>query len=352
MKTWFNKIFFISLALILLWSCKKDETKIFLENGAKQTLSVSSSSLVLVPADAAKEAIIFAWDAVQYGYPAGSSYTLQFDKAGGTFATPAKSENIGTDRKKSYTTEELNKLLLLAGFPAGSSSQILVRIKSEITGVSTVAPQYSNVITINITPYLLKVDYPALYVPGSYQGWAPDKAKKIAAFDKSNDKAYEGYIYFAVANTEFKFTDAPDWGHGIYGDDPAATGNIISIGDNFKAAGAGYYWVKGDLGTKKWSATPTNWGIIGSSIPPYDWSVDQNMTFDAGTGIWSYTADLKAGEYKFRANDGWAINYGDKDGDGILDFDKNNLKIAADGKYKVELDLTDAGNYTFKVTKL
>ncbi|MBI2730802.1 MAG: SusE domain-containing protein [Sphingobacteriales bacterium] len=353
MKTWFNKLFFISLAPLIMWSCKKEENKVYLENGKTQSLSVSSTTLVLDPAKASAESIIFAWDAVQYGYPAGSSYTLQFDKAGGTFASPVKSENIGTERKKSYTTGDLNKLLLLSGFPAGSASQVLVRVKSEITGVSTVAPQYSNVVTLTITPYLVKVEYPSLYVPGNYQGWAPDKAKKIAAFNASNDKFYEGYVYFSIDNNEFKFTDAPNWNNGIFGDNgDGTTGIIQSPGNNIKVATSGYYWLKCDLKNKTWTATRTEWGIIGSSIPPYDWSTDVNMTLDQNTGIWSVTGDFKAGDYKFRANDKWDINYGDKDSDGILDFNAANLKLAADGKYKIELDLTDAGNYTFKVTKL
>lgn len=355
MKTGFKYFFFIGLVALLLGSCKKEENKVILEDAKSQLLSVSSTTLVLDPNNASAEAVIFSWNALDYGFPSASSYTLEFDKAGGTFATPVKTENIGTDRKKSYTTADLNKAMLLSGFPAGSSSQVLVRVKSELTGVSNVAPHYSNVITINVTPYLVKIDYPKLYVPGAYQGWAPDKAKKLAEFDNAKPKFYEGYVYFSIDNNEFKFTDAPDWGHGIFGDNGDGTTGVIQSpgnGNNCKTATSGYYWLKCDLTNKTWSATRTDWGIIGSSIPPFDWSADLNMTLDQNTGIWSVTGDFKAGEYKFRANDGWTINYGDKDGDGILDFDKANLKLAADGKYKIELDLTDPGNYTYRVTKL
>lgn len=353
MKTLFNKIFLLGLVPVMLWSCKKEENRYVLENGRQQTLTASASSVVLNVASETGEALILAWDDVDFGVPLAQSYTLQMDKSTGTFATPIASISLGVEKKKSFTHGELNKALLLGGIPAGSPSDVKFRVKSDVPGVTSVASQFSKVITVTITPYLVKVDYPALYVPGSYQSWTPATAKKIAAFDKTNDKAYEGYIYFSSDNVEFKFTDAPNWSNGIFGDESGGTsGKIKSPGDNFKAGPAGFYWIKGDIGTAKtWSATRTSWAVIGSSIPPYDWSVDVDMTFNPATSIWSITGDFKAGEFKFRANDGWAINYGDKDGDGILDLDKANLKIPADGKYKIELDLTDPGNYTFKVTK-
>ncbi|MGE5108417.1 MAG: SusE domain-containing protein [Sphingobacteriales bacterium] len=356
MKTWFNKLFFMSMAPILLWSCKKDENKLILENGTQQTLTASSSAVVLSLASETKEALVLAWNAVDYTVPTATSYTLQLDKSGGNFTEPIATLSVGTEKKKSYTHGELNKVLLLGGIPAGSPSDIQFRIKSEITGVSSVAPQYSKVVTVTITPYLVKVDYPALYVPGSYQDWAPDKAKKLAAFDKLNDKAYEGYIYIKDDNAEFKFTDANDWAHGIYGDNGDGTTHVIQSpgnGNNCKSGDlAGYYWLKCDLKNLTWSATRTTWGLIGSITPPsYNWSDELAMTLDPVTGIWSITGDFKAGAFKFRANGNWDINYGDKDGDGILDFNKNDLNLATDGKYKIELDLTDAGNYTYKVTK-
>jgi hypothetical protein len=355
MKTGLKQLFFIGLAPLLLWSCKKEENKVILQDPQTQQLSVSATTLVLDPSMAANEALIFTWNALDFGYPSANTYTLEFDRAGGNFSTPAKTENIGIERKKSYTTGDLNKLLLLSGFPAGTASQVLVRVKSELTDVKNVPPVYSNVVTLTLTPYLVKVDYPVLYVPGAYQGWAPDKAPKIAEFDNTKPKYYEGYVNFSNDNNEFKFTDSPDWNHGIFGDNGDGSTGIIQSpgnGNNCKTAVAGYYWLKCDLTNFTWSATKTVWGIIGSSIPPYDWSADVKMTLDPVTSIWSITGDFKAGEFKFRANDGWDINYGDKDGDGILDFNKDNLKLAADGRYKIELDLTDPGNYTYRVTKL
>ncbi|HET9055260.1 MAG TPA: SusE domain-containing protein [Chitinophagaceae bacterium] len=352
MKAWFNKLFFIALAPLVLWSCKKEETRVYLEKGAPQLLSVSGTSFVLDSTKASSEVVIFAWDAVRYGFPSGSSYSLQFDKAGGDFTNPVKVENIGTERKKSYTTAELNKLLLLAGFPAGSASQVLVRLKSEIAGASTAAPQYSNVVTLTITPYLVKVVYPSLFVPGNYQGWSPATAKTIAAFT-ANSNYYEGYINFPDPNIEFKYTDAPNWSNGIFGDanSSGTSGDISSPGDNFKVANAGYYRLTAELNEKKWTATKTSWGIIGDATPT-GWGSDTDMSYDSVKDVWTITIALIGGKaIKFRANDEWTINLGDKNADSILDYDGTDIVVAESGTYKVELDLSDAGNYTYRLTK-
>lgn len=93
------------------------------------------------------------------------------------------------------------------------------------------------------------------------------------------------------------------------------------------------------------------WGLIGSSVPPYDWSEDVDMNWDYETNIWSITIDLVAGEIKFRADDDWALNYGDDGADGSLEQDGANIAIAEDGNYTIELILTDAENPTYTVTK-
>ena len=71
---------------------------------------------------------------------------------------------------------------------------------------------------------------------------------------------------------------------------------------------------------------------------------------DPGTGIASITLDLGVGEIKFRANDDWAINFGDTDANGSLEYDGDNIQITEAGNYTVEL-LVNVADYTYKVTK-
>lgn len=88
------------------------------------------------------------------------------------------------------------------------------------------------------------------------------------------------------------------------------------------------------------SLTKTDdWGIIGSSIPPYDWSADVNMNYNGQRQMWEITGDFKAGDFKFRANDDWTLNYGD-DGNknGGLKAGGDNIALAADGNYTIRFD--------------
>ena len=96
--------------------------------------------------------------------------------------------------------------------------------------------------------------------------------------------------------------------------------------------------------------TATKWGIIGTATPN-NWDADQPMTYNEASKTWKITLNLKAGEFKFRANSAWLINLGDTKGDGVLKGDGDNLKLAADGYYTVWLILNVAGNYTYKLVK-
>jgi len=94
----------------------------------------------------------------------------------------------------------------------------------------------------------------------------------------------------------------------------------------------------------------TTWGIIGTATPN-NWDSDQPMTYDVASEMWKITLNLKAGEFKFRANNSWYINLGDTKGNGVLKGDGDNLKLAVAGNYTVSLTLNAAGSYTYKLVK-
>lgn len=336
------------LAGLWLAGCQKDEIKAVVQPGAAPTLQASSSTLTLQSTDAAKDAVTFSWGAVDYGYPAAVTYTLQFDKKGNNFKAPIEVGNANS-LKKTFSVADFNTMLINLGVLPGVSGQIEARIKSDVS--PSVASVMSAATTITGTMYGAM----SLYVPGDYQGWAPDKAPKIVSV--KGDKNYEGYVYFPNASTAFKLTDAPNWTSGIFGDKSGGTSGLIaSPGDNFKATGAGYYLLKADLTANKWSALKTTWGLIGSATPT-GWDSDSPMTYDATKGVWTITVNLVKGDIKFRANGAWDLNYGDGDSknnkpaDGSPDVNGDNIAVPADGKYTVILNLSTAGNYTYSVAK-
>jgi len=190
-----------------------------------------------------------------------------------------------------------------------------------------------------------KSTYPVIYVPGSHQAWTPSTAPVLASV--KSDKKYEGYVNFPDANTQFKFTEGPNWDVN-YGDD-GADGTLDKGGANIVAADAGYYKLNVDLNNLTYTKVKTVWGIIGSATAD-GWNSDQKMAFDAATGLWSLKLDLKVGEIKFRANSGWDINYGDDGANGTLDAGGANIAIAAAGTYNVTMKL-GAPDYTYTVVR-
>ena len=188
-------------------------------------------------------------------------------------------------------------------------------------------------------------DYPKLQVPGSYQGWTPGDNTTVLASVNSDDK-YEGYLNFPDANTEFKFLKGSAWGDPDWG---GADGILVAGGSNIKAADAGYYKINVDLTALTYSVVKTTWGVIGSATAG-GWDSDQNMSYNATTGEWTVVLDLKAGDVKFRANDGWDINYGDSGVDGILDAGGDNIAVPTAGTYSITLKL-GTPDYTYSIVR-
>ena len=78
------------------------------------------------------------------------------------------------------------------------------------------------------------------------------------------------------------------------------------------------------------------WGLVGAFT---NWSGDPDvdMTWDSVNHVFTATANISAaGEWKFRANHDWGVNFG-----GSLDAltqDGGNLNFSSPGIYKVTLD--------------
>jgi hypothetical protein len=87
-----------------------------------------------------------------------------------------------------------------------------------------------------------------------------------------------------------------------------------------------------------------DWGIIGNATPG-GWDADTDLAYNLGTKKYSYDGALKAGEYKFRLNNGWDVNRGDNDADGTMEQNGANMKIVTDGNYLITVDFK-ASTYT------
>ncbi len=158
---------------------------------------------------------------------------------------------------------------------------------------------------------------------------------------------YTGFYYL---NGEFKFKpNADNWDDDyekLSGDAYAGTLKQDG-GPNIDAPEAGVYKIDVDLAAMTYTLTAiTAVGIIGNGG---DWANDIDMTYNVDAGCYEATAELAAGEFKFRANHDWGINWG-----GSLDNlsqDGANLSVAEAGTYKVQLFLSYAGKHYATLTK-
>jgi starch-binding outer membrane protein SusE/F len=193
-----------------------------------------------------------------------------------------------------------------------------------------------------------------LWLPGSYQGWSPSTAPTIYAV---SDVAYEGYVFIPVG-AGFKFTSAPDWDHINYGD--SGTPNLLTTDgskDGLSLPNPGYYKFYVNTSTLAYNIDLiTTWGLIGTATSG-GWDNSTAMTYDQANDVWKVTADLAAGALKFRANNGWGINYGVGDTnalEGNLVWDAASINIGEAGNYTVTLDFSRSEapyRYTYSVKK-
>lgn len=348
-------IIILAIGLFSLLSCKKDETKAVLKSSPVAPTSLivpGGAAMVLVEANKALP-LMYSWSAADYGVQIIPSYTLQMDKQGNNFANPMALGAINTVREFPVITGDLNsKLLTLLFNPKVMEAipvefRILTIVKDNNGNtIDTIKPIYSVVTAQSITPYYAPIIYPLLGVPGSYQNWKPEDSTTTIASVLSNG-LYEGYMNFPDPNTQYKFTQGPNWDNN-WGD-TGGNGTLDKGGDNINAIDAGYYKLNVDLVGLTYTAVKTTWGLIGDATPG-GWDTDTDMAYDAANKVWTVTVNLTAAKVKFRANKAWDINYGDNGGDGSLEPGGADISVPAAGSYIVTLNLSNP-IYKYKLAK-
>lgn len=181
---------------------------------------------------------------------------------------------------------------------------------------------------------------PVLYLAGNCNGWQQIDYLTTSTYDGK----YTGYMYLDQGG--FKFCTQADWNGTNYGEDfntDGGAGNIVMSQE------AGYYKVDVDLLAKSYSLTPiTTIGLIGTATAG-GWNESTPMTYDQNARAWVlHNVTLSAGELKFRANDGWDINWGGTTSNLVQDGD--NLQVEA-GTYDIALYAWADGYASCTMTK-
>lgn len=337
-------LLYIAVAgLIFIASCNKEEMgPVISENPLAPVITApAAGTSVEITESNFSEVLNFEWNAADYGFTAAISYTVQVDVGGNDFAEATEILKTN-DLNGSITYDELNNKLLAAGAIAGAVNDLQFRVVSKVS--DQVVDLMSDPVSASLKPYFVEVSYPVLNIPGNYQGWDPASTETVIHSLKS-DEVYDGYVYFGEAETMFKFAKGSwddNWG------DTGLDGTLDAGGDDIPATGPAMYRLQADMNNLTYTATQTDWGLIGDATAG-GWDSDQDMTYDAEAGVLTITVDLVDGEIKFRANDDWAINLGDDQANGIMEYDGANIVVAA-GNYTIVLDLRGA-LITYTVTK-
>lgn len=224
--------------------------------------------------------------------------------------------------------------------------------------LTTTAPQAGKIekagmykMTLNMMDYTYKLEElnfeEYIYVPGNHQGWSPATAPRL--YGANFDGYYSG---FSCLDGGFKFTKGPDWAFGEYN-----WGSFTSHPEGFTGEGGGditctvkdFYFIEANVAEGTLKATPTTWGIIGDATAN-GWDSDQDMTWNAEKHCWCATITLTDGTIKFRANDGWDINFGGNPDN--LSAGGDNIPVTA-GTYDIDLYLerTTSENIYCTMTK-
>ena len=299
------KTMFFAFLIITISSCENDKEPIVSANSFQLRTLESVSSFVLLPQDNENTVLTFEWDKVNNGVATqDSNYLLEVAKSGTNFSESLVAnddEFILTDRAYVLKVAELNSLLATAGFQCGVSTPVDVRIKSVLGNrVGNPFIQYSNVITINVTPYSTETPELAFVTSPS----------EIAASSKMISKGilnseFEGYFYLQSGSYKFYQPSAcGDFASATAIGGTAGTLDTDSAAPSIMIATAGYYLIKANIVANTYSVSQYNYfGVYGKAKSTL--FSDRALPFvdDDHDNVWTITVDLYKGrKFKLKSN--------------------------------------------------
>ncbi len=353
-----NRIIGFVAWIVLLSACKKEPVLTVMEEVIfpETSFTASAADIVLNEDNEESQLVTFNWGEVKYPIAAPVTYTLQF-------ATPADTlsgllwENVynvqsGDDvLTRTFTGKELNEIATGLELTPNAQNTVVVRVKAYMD-----REVYSSAITLSLVPYKVITDFPSLWIAGDFQGWDIGNAVKISSF--RTDGIYEGYMHITGTTNEFKLYTEKEWDSQSYGDGGNNTVIVANCAcSNFKVPENGVYNITVNLNTMTYVFTKVEWGILGDATPG-GWDSDTPLVYDPITNLWTVTADMKAeGSFKFRANNAWNLDFGIKDGKlananhPAFSYDEavQNITVPSTGNYTITLDLSEPGNFNYRL---
>lgn len=335
-----KKIFTLALISAAFVACNDDKSPVYDYTAAPELAPLEQPALVLTEAAQNFIAETFSWTSGQFGFEAAPLYVLQVDNTR-DFTDPISLAE-STNNYVSVNVGKLNTATIILGGSPGKPLDLFVRLQVKLTNKEIV---YSAPTDMQVTPYQADIDFPKLYVPGSYQGWDIGNAPYLTSLRMNNK--FEGYLNMVIASSpndaiSFKFTTVPAWNKG---DEYGSGGAPLTLklkGGDLTISPQGYYLMMADLNTLTYKPTPiSSFSVVGSALN--NGGQDLMLEFNKEKETWENSVSLVPGNFRFRANKNWEISYGDGDLDFKIDNIRNNdISVTTAGNYLVRLNLKKA----------
>ena len=326
------------IALVGLFSCKKDETKATISaNPVVPVLKLTVDSMTLKKAYA-DTLITFQWTAANFGINVVTTYTVQVDKKGSDFKNALAVGSVTSAMSLSVLTSDLNNKLLGFEFnpDLDPSAPLDLEFRVQASYSTAVTPATSAAVPKVVTPYYVKIVYPFLFVPGNYNSWNAGDSLTVI-YSARSDNYYDGYIFFDASSIQYKYSLDPKWVTN-WGDN-GGTGTLVPGGSNIApSTGPGYYHLTANINTLTHTYLLTTWSLYGASTG----NTDVAMAYDSVARTWSATTALTAGLVYFRANNSNTLAYSDPNATGALSLGTDGITVTDAGNYTVTLNFTGA----------
>ena len=352
----------LCLSLLAFSACDSDLDKVYYNENevTPSVLSDISDSYALDANKASSTAIEFEWTKPQAGYASKIINTLQMDLKGKDFRNAITLYSSTDKGPYAITTKDLNVQIqkLFQAYKMEVEVQpydFELRISSSIS--DAVDSFYSNVVATTIIPFIGEPEYPKVYLPGGYCGWAdPDNSfgQCQVLYSANDDGIYEGWIVFdGKAEEGWKVTPEASW-NVSWGYDATTPLNpeVITVAtdtENIKCFDKFSYKFSFNEATLELSvkASAESWGVCGAHN---GWGNDvpdtpMTLSFDTdASGKREYyltaTVDFKTNDtWKIRADNGWASQFNASSVEGEFEEagSDDNFKVSKDGSYIIKL---------------
>lgn len=367
--------FFLLLAMV---SCESDDKDPVAVTNGILLREPATGSFVLTPETITDDLVTLQWDRADYGMSSVPVYTIEIAKGGTNFATPitaVSAADVAPNGTYTWKVGYLNTLLNDNGFTPCVASNVDIRVKSTLGVVPSKAiVQYSNTVTISVTPFPTTLPYMTFATDAQDPATAP----RVASSGLFSVSDYEGYMWLEPGLYKFHKPDlCGDFtGAAVYGDDGGGGfDTLLENGAGYQVSVAGYYLVRANLTAMTYSVRPTTWNVFGTAKQNFP-LLNVPMVYDQATKKWNLNITMGNGYgIKFRSNGNTfllgkflpesvnTIAFGGNmlsyvpntpdlatlpNNELIVPGEKTNPKTLVN--YDIALDLSSPRNYTYTIT--